>query len=198
MDKLVEIKRICEENYSEEDYRYHILQVVKYSLLLAKKLNANLEIVEVAAYLHDIGRAKKKRKFEGERKDFFEDNDHHITGADETKEILKDLGYDEEFINKVEHCVLAHRGRKGPAPETKEAKIIACADAMSHFDTFLDLFSFFLKTTNSFEEAVIKIEQKIDRNWDKKLMLPEAKEIVKDKYEAIKLLINSMKECMEK
>jgi len=172
------------------------LQVVKYALILAKKLNADLEVVETSAYLHDLGRAKKKRKFEGERKDFFEDNDHHITGAEETKEILRDLEYDEEFIKKVEYCILTHRGRKGPAPETKEAEIIACADAMSHFDTFLDLFSFFLRTTNSFEEAVDKIEQKIDRNWDKKLTLPEAKQIVEEKYKAIKLLLKSTKDCM--
>ena len=65
-EKLEKIMKIAEENYSKEDYKYHILQVVKYSLLLAKRLNADLEIVEISAYLHDIGRAKKKRKFEGE------------------------------------------------------------------------------------------------------------------------------------
>ncbi len=197
MEKLKKVKEICKKSYSEEDYKYHILQVVKYSLMLAKKLNADLEVVEISAYLHDIGRAKKKRKFEGERKDFFKDNDHHITGAEETKKILKDLEYEDEFIKKVEHCVLTHRGRKGPSPETKEAEIIACADAMSHFDTFLDLFSFFLRTTNSFEDAVVKIEQKMDRNWNKKLTIPEAKEMVKDKYEAIMLLIKSMRQCMK-
>ena len=143
-----------------------------------------------------LGRAKRRREAEGDRKAFFEENEHHISGAKETREILTELGYDKEFIQKVEHCVLAHRGRKGPAPETKEAEIIACADAMSHFNTFLDLFSFFLSTTNSFDEAVNKIEKKMERNWEKKLTIPEAKEMVRDKYEAIKLLISSMKERM--
>ncbi len=198
MNNKEKIIKLCKEGYSEEDYKYHILQVVEYALILAKKLNADLEVVEISAYLHDIGRAKRRREAEGDRKAFFENNDHHVVGAEETKVILKDLGYNEEFIKKVEHCVLTHRGRKGPAPETKEAEIIACADAMSHFDTFLDLFSFFLKTTNSLEEAVDKIEQKIDRNWDKKLTLPEAKEIVKDKYDAIKLILLSMKKRMKK
>jgi len=182
--KVIEIAK---ESYDNEDYKYHILPVVKNSLLLAKKLNADAEVVEVTAYLHDIGRAIKREKF-------VKENEHHITGAEETKKILKNLKCDEEFIKKVEHCVLTHRGRKGPKPESLEAEIIACADAMAHFDTFLDLFTFFLKSTNSFEDAIIEIEQKIDRNWNKKLTLPEAKEIVREKYEAIILLLKSMKE----
>lgn len=182
--KIIEI---AEDSYTEEDYKYHILPVVKNALLLAKKLNADLEVVEIASYLHDIGRATKKEQF-------VKRNEHNITGAEETKKILKELGYDEEFIKKVEHCVLAHRGRTGPNPETLEAEIIACADAMAHFDAFLGLFPVFLNSTSSFEEAVNEIEQKMDRNWNKKLTLPEAKEIVRPKYDAILLLIKSMKE----
>jgi ATP-dependent protease HslVU (ClpYQ) peptidase subunit len=105
------------------------------------------------------------------------------------------LGYDDEFIGKVAHCILTHRGRAEPDPETLEAEIVACADAMAHFDTFLDLVPLFIKTNNgSFEKAVIELEKKMERNWERKLTLPEAKEIVKDKYEAIMILIKSMKE----
>ncbi len=183
-EKIIEIAK---ERYGDGDYKYHILPVVKNALLLAKKLNANAEVVETAAYLHDIGRATKRERF-------VKENEHDITGAEETKKILKDSGYGEEFIQKVAHCVLAHRGRKCPKPESLEAEIIACADAMAHFDTFLYLFTFFLKSTDSFEDAIIEIEQKMDRNWNKKLTLLEAKEIVREKYEAIILLLKSMKE----
>ncbi len=184
---IKKIIEIAKKRYTEKDYKYHILPVVKNALVLAKKLNANLEVVEIASYLHDIGRATKSKQFAKE-------NVHHITGAEKTKKILKELGYDEEIIKKVEHCVFTHRGRKGPNPETLEAKIIACADAMAHFDTFLALFPFSSKSTNSFENTVNEIEQKMGRNWNKKLTLPEAKEIVRAKYEAILLLIKSMKE----
>jgi len=196
-DKLEQVKKIAKESYSKKDYIYHILPTLKYALLLAKKLNADAEVVEVSVYFHDIGRAMRRRGFEEKGQHFFDNNDHHIVGAEETKGILSKLEYGEEFIKKVEHCVLTHRGRKGPNPESLEAEIIACADAMSHFDTFLDLFSFFLETTNSFEEAIIKIEQKMDRNWNKKLTLPEAKEMVKGNYESIMLLIKSMKQYIK-
>ena len=108
----------------------------------------------------------------------------------------EDLEYDQEFIEKVEHCILSHRGSiKKPAPETIEAKIVCSADAMTHFDTFIGLVTIFAKTTNNFKELINELEEKMKRGWEKKLM-PEAKEIVKEKYGSIMLLIKSAKEYM--
>ena len=188
---IKKIKQIVKERHNEKDFNYHILPVVKNAMFLAEKLNADKEIVEASAYLHDIGRTFKGRK------DFNPENEHHITGAKETKKILIGLGCKKDFIKKVENCVLAHRGRREPNPKTTEEKIISCADAMAHFDTFLALFEVFIVTTNSFEEAIKEIDKKMDRNWNKKLSLPEAKEIVKEKYNAIKILLESMKEHMK-
>jgi uncharacterized protein len=187
---IKKIRRVAIKRYSQEDFNYHILPVVKNVLLLAKRLHADSEVVEAAAYLHDIGRT-------GARENFVRDNEHHISGAEETRELLKGFGCNEEFIEKVAHCVLAHRGRMAVKRETLEAEIIACADAMAHFDAFLDVFHFFLVSCASFEEAVVEIEKKLQRNWEKKLTLPEAKRIVKPKFEAIMLLLNSMKEYVK-
>lgn len=184
------ILKLIKEKYDEEDFKHHISAVVKNAMLLAERLKADKDVIEMAAYLHDIARSLNREDV----KEFVKENNHHIEGAEQSKKFLKELGYDDEFIEKVAHCVLAHRGRAKPNPETLEAKIVACADAMAHFDTFLDLFVTFLETTDSFKDAVIGIEKKMERNWDIKLTLPEAKEIVKDKYKAIMLLIKSMKE----
>jgi putative nucleotidyltransferase with HDIG domain len=181
-----EIKQLAKERYCDNDYKYHILPVVKNALLLGRRLNADMNVIEAAAYLHDIGRAVSREQYQIE-------NDHHIAGAKETRRILENLDIDDEFIGKVEHCVLVHRGRKEPAPQSIEAEIIACADAMAHFDTFLDLFAFFL-VKNPVGKSVIESEKKMQRNWDKKLTLPEAKEIIKEKYDAVMLLLGSMKE----
>ena len=189
---IEEIIVVAKEYYDAADYCYHILPVVKNALLLAEKIGADKEVVEAAAYLHDIGRSKKEMEL------YKSENDHSVTGEKKTREILSNLGYSEEFIGKAAHCVLAHRGRKGPAPETLEAEIVANADAMAHFDTFLDLFrSFLLETTSSFEEAVEVMDGKIQRDWEKKLTLPSAKEIVREKHEAVVLILKSMKEYMK-
>ena len=44
---------------------------------------------------------------------------------------------------------------------------------MAHFDTFLDLFHFFLVSSPSFEQGLLDMEKKVERNWTKKLTLPE-------------------------
>ncbi len=185
---IEEIKRIAQQRYSENDFRYHILPVVKNALLLSDRLVADRAVVEAAAYLHDIGRAV-------ERVEYRRDNDHHIAGSEESRKILTELGADEMFIGKVCHCVLAHRGRKGPDPETLEAEIVNCADAMAHFDTFLDLF-LFIREQNSMEDTVRIAKKKMMRDWDRKLSLEAAKELVKEKYDAVMLLLESMEEYL--
>lgn len=184
-----EIRRIAKKAYQEEDYNYHIVPVARNALALAKRLDADPEVVEVAAYLHDISKTQMKReKVQAE-------NEHHVLGARETRKILTGLGCDKEFIKKVEHCILAHRGQLDPNPETKEAEIVACADAMAYFDTFPDSFRASLTTCKSFEDALKETEEKTERKWNK-LTLPKAKEIAEPKYKAIKLLIKSMAEYL--
>ncbi|MBT4376974.1 HD domain-containing protein [archaeon] len=194
MDKenMNKIREIVKERHNKDDFDYHIVPVVNNALVLAKKVGANLEVVKVAALLHDIGRTYSKE--EG----FNPENEHEFRGEEQSKIILKDLNFEDNFIEKVAYCVLVHRGRGNIKPATIEARVISCADAMAHFDTFLRLFLVFQNTTNSFEEAVDEIDKKMERNWNKKLILPEAKVIVEEKYKAIKILINSMKENMKK
>lgn len=51
--KLVEAECKKDSNiFGYEIWRYHILPVVKYAKILARKLNADEETVEIAALLH--------------------------------------------------------------------------------------------------------------------------------------------------
>jgi len=189
MRSTEQVRKIVENAHDEWGYKYHILPVVKNAAFLAKKLGADFEVVEVAAYLHDLGVSKKIAGEKGVEKE----NNHHIVGAKEAQKALKELGYSSDFIEKVVNCILSHRGRKGPRPVTIEQKIIANADAMAHFETFPYLLAFFVKQGGPFEEVVEDIYGKMQRDWEIKLTLPEAKEMIKPKYEAIMVVLESMK-----
>ena len=184
MDKKLEkIYKIVESKFEEVDYKYHILLVLKYAKELAKTHKADEEVVEIAALLHDIGRVDLKN-----------DPVHHIIGSKEAEIILKELEYSQDTIDKVKHCVESHSIGKGPNPKTMEAKIIANADAMSHFD-MLPVFYFWLTRRNvKFDETTKWVENKLKNDWNEKLTFPEAKKMVKEKYDAIKLLLNSLKQ----
>jgi uncharacterized protein len=166
-------------------WKFHIVPVVKYAKLLARKFGIDEELAELCALLHDIGAIK------------FGAKNHEITGIPEAEKVLKQLNCPQEVINEVKHCIESHRGSGNKEPKTIIAKIIKNADAMAHFDAIPVLIQIGLeKENNNIEKAVKWVYDKIERDWNKKLTIPEAREMMREKYEAIKLLFDSMKEYM--
>lgn len=160
------------------DWQYHICSVLKNAKILAKKLKADEEIVEISALLHDYAGILNIELYP----------DHHIHGAKLAKEILEKYNYPKEKIAKIQHCILAHRGSKNIPQETLEAKIIASADAMAHFYNIPSLmYLAFVEYKMNIDEGAKFVLEKLERSW-KKLTLPEAKEMVREKYEAVKKL----------
>ena len=181
--KIDKIRKLVKGTCEEGDWKYHMLPVIKCAKKLAKIYEADEEIVELAALLHDIGRTK-----------LHDDKNHHISGVPEAEKILKKYNYSEKIIEEVKHCVKSHRGSKNIKPETMIAKIVANADAMAHFDV-LPIFFYWRRDKKSFEEIIKWIDEKIERDWNKKITLSKAKKIVEKKYRAIRLLLDSLKSC---
>ena len=182
---IEKVREIVKKEHESEDFKYHISVVVKNALKLAEIKKANKEIVELGALLHDIGRTHGLKPGEI--------NEHHLKSYEISKKILQELNYLKDKSEKVLKCILSHRGNNDDyPPESLEEKIVANADAMAHFDSFLDLFKEFIQQ-EKFDKAIELIESKIDRDWNKKLTLPEARKISKEKYNAIKLLLKSIK-----
>ncbi|MBU4086501.1 MAG: HD domain-containing protein, partial [Nanoarchaeota archaeon] len=84
------ILKFIREKYEEGDFKYHISAVVKNAMLLANKLKADKDVVEMAAYLHDMARSLNR----DDVKEFVNENEHHIEGAKQSEIFLKELGYD--------------------------------------------------------------------------------------------------------
>ena len=99
----------------------HIPEVEKWGNFMIKKYpEADGEVVLLSAWLHDIGHYPVPT-----------DIDHAIRSEQQAKEFLENQNYDKEKMNKVLHCVRAHRCRD-VMPETLEAKIMAFIDSASH------------------------------------------------------------------
>lgn len=75
------------------------------------------------ALLHDIARVKEIKDKTGEI-------DHAELGSEMAGSILKDLGYKEDIIENIKHCILTHRFRSGNFPKTIEAKKLFDADKL--------------------------------------------------------------------
>ena len=154
--------------YGPSVWRYHLEVVAAYSLKLAKKLKADLEVVELAAYLHDYAALLKGSN----------DKNHHILGAREAKKMLLALGYPEDKVQVVAECILCHRGSVKLARPTIEAKILASADAMSHFRYIPDMF-YLAYNRHGFEtdEGAAWLKGKLERSWAK--IIPEGRKLIK-------------------
>jgi uncharacterized protein len=179
MAKLEEVRRIVKSKFEETDWKCHIAPVVKYAKKLALIYKTDKEVTELAALLHDIGRVDIKK-----------DEEHHIVGVLKAEAILKKLDYPENIIKEIKHCILSHRTSKGPKPKTMIAKIVANADAMAHFDALPVFFYWRAKRGYDFNTILEWTRIKLEKDWNKKITLPEAKKLMKNQYKASMLLLD--------
>lgn len=100
----------------------HTLRVYKLAMKLGEKEGADLEILKCAALLHDIGRSEETKQQGGVC--------HARIGAERAEEILKELNYSSEMIEKISHCIRSHRFRGEDSAQTKEAKVLYDADKL--------------------------------------------------------------------
>ena len=128
--KIYEIlkQEIMEDNQryfdeSDDGYNYwenHIKHVVNESVELAKKYDADVEIVKISALLHDVAQIKKIGPKEG----------HNVRGAEIAEKMLQKLNYPQEKIDKVKGCILHHS--KSKYAENLEELCVADADVLAN------------------------------------------------------------------
>jgi len=163
--------------YGYEPYIFHFIPVRDYAVKLAEKLSADREVVELAAWLHDVGSIIYGRE------------NHHITSAEIAENKLKEFNYPQEKLEQVKHCILNHRGSQANNRETTEAKIIADADAMSHFENISGIFkAAFIYENQTQGEAKESTKQKLTNGWNK-LNFEESRILIKPRYEAMLVLL---------
>lgn len=100
----------------------HVERVLKMAMHIGKKERADLEILKLAAVLHDISRHDSD-KSNGQ-------TDHAKDGADLGAKILRKHKIPDEKISRIIHCIESHRFRSKIKPQTLEAKILFDADKL--------------------------------------------------------------------
>lgn len=190
-----EVKRLVKKaggspknKFTFDVWDYHILPVVRHSLALGRTLPASsggslpvdLEALELAAYLHDYAGLLDYKLYKS----------HHVDGAKMAGDILKKLNYPQEKINHVKECVRRHRGSVKMSKNSIEAKILASADAMSHFTELPSMFYLTFGIHKFRTRPGAKwLKSKLQRSWAK--IIPEGKKLVRTDYEAAMRIINS-------
>lgn len=99
----------------------HTERVYRNALIISKDENVDIDVVKVSALMHDIARHKETK----------DDRICHASeGAKMAKEILKEMNFPEDKLDKVLHCIEVHRFSKGLKAKTREAEILQDADRL--------------------------------------------------------------------
>lgn len=178
----LEVRNRCESpsNFFGSGSYEHIESVAKHAVELAKHYNADVEVCEVAGWLHDIASITDYKLYK----------EHHIYGADIAEGILNSFNYPKDKIELVKLCILNHRGSVLKEKTTKEEICVADADAIAHYDTLPSLFYLaFVQRKLNIDDGVAFVRNKLERSYNK--MSCESKEYYKDKMELILSILSN-------
>jgi uncharacterized protein len=100
----------------------HTRRVYRLCDRIASAEQADLDVVRIAALLHDIGRARQDTSSGGVC--------HAQEGARLAGPIVEELALTERQKQNILHCISAHRFRGRQTPETLEARVLFDADKL--------------------------------------------------------------------
>ena len=102
-------------------FEQHLSVVVEYARTLGKTLDADLEIVELAAWLHDIAAVQDVAALRR----------HPALSAEIARKMLLEKGYPSERTQRVAACIASHSAPVQIGGGRPEEVCVSNADAMS-------------------------------------------------------------------
>ncbi len=149
------------------------MTVVRFAAALARRLDANAQIVDLAALLHDYASVKDEALYA----------DHEVHSAQEAERVLVRLGYPLKTVEAVKDCILTHRGSQSYERRSPEAICLASADGMAHIAEWPSLlYLAFRQHGMDLDEGTMWAREKLRRSWAK--ICPEGREVIGARYEA--------------
>ncbi len=122
---LKDIRKIAKELFNgargSHDWE-HTLRVYRLCERIGSVEGVDMDVLLVAAYLHDIGRSYQDASNGGVC--------HAKKGAKMAEPVVDKLPLSENQKENVIHCIRSHRFRGNHSPKTKEAKVLFDADKL--------------------------------------------------------------------
>ena len=174
MERIKWHKETNEDHY--DFWEQHIKYVYKEAIELARKYNANEEVVRLGALLHDIALIEKY----GTREE------HNVKGKELAEKILVSFNCPEDIMDRVLGCVLHHRSSKNA--ENIEEICVADADILAHFDNISIVYDV-MYTLRHMQLAEVRKEVKEYIEKDFNDLSPQTHNDFQDRYEIIKSVI---------
>jgi uncharacterized protein len=144
--RILQVYREAKHRYAEAGRAHHnfnhVLRDLHRALLIAQEEEGvNYTVLIPSVLLHDIGFCTHEHGKEG----------HDAVGARLAAEMLPSMGYRQNEIDAICHCIFAHKGH-AEVPTTLEAKILYDADVLEKAGLVFLLFGG--KVIGEFQESI--------------------------------------------
>ena len=152
--------------------KYHLEIVLQISLELCEIYkNADKDLVEAIVWIHDYAKML----------DFDYDDEMLMT---EGYKALKIVGFEENFIKKVMEYtrVLEKKMEVDLNTAPIEVKIVSSADGASHLVGPFYYLWWYENPEKPYEELMEDNRRKADKDWKRKIVLPEVKKVFKQRH----------------
>jgi HD superfamily phosphodiesterase len=181
IEEITNLYQNSKRPFAKWGFKNHVQVVSFWCEKISKEKNANTELLIAAAFLHDISDVWNNRP-----------QNHEALSYKKGKQILTKHGYFPQEISIIlDQIISPHSAKDENMPLTLEAKILATADALAHFDS--DFYLAFAwnhynqKTLDAFKNWAL---EKIDRDYNAKIFFKEYQSCVKQKYLALKTILS--------
>jgi uncharacterized protein len=159
-------------------FEQHLSVVVEYAKRLGAVLVADLEIIELAAWLHDISAMQ----------DFAALPKHPALSAAIARKLLGERGYPPERINRVARCIASHSVPVQVGSGLPEEVCVSNADAMAQIvKPVYWLYYVFRVRQFTFAEGRDWLRQRVESNWA--ALIPPARAIIEEEYQQVRELL---------
>jgi uncharacterized protein len=160
-------------------FEQHLSVVAGYGKRLGEALGADLEMIELAAWLHDISAVQ----------DIAVLPKHPGLSAEIAQGVLQQHGYSPERIDRVARCIAAHSVPVQTGHGLPEEVCVSNADAMSQIvKPAYWLYYVFRVRRFNFAEGRDWLRQRVENNWA--ALIPPAREIVENEYRQVREILS--------
>ncbi len=152
----------------------HLLVVASYAAVLAPRLGADAEVVELAAYLHDLSAVR----------DFSTLSHHAASSADLARALLLERGYPAERTAAVAAAIARHSVPLATGEGTPEEVCLSNADAMAQIamPAFWLYFAFRVLKLG-YVDGRRWYADKVRTNWE--ALIPGARELLGARHDRV-------------
>ena len=161
-------------------YHLEVIEDIANELLNVYR-SADRELVQVLVWIHDYGKM------------ITDVDDRRATLIHGRKKLL-DIGFEATFVDRViEYVDIMDKNASIDLSDSPiEVQIVSSADGCSHLvGPFFHLW-FWENPTRPFEELMASNQRKAERDWERKIVLPEAREAFRVRHQVVMELNGSL------